>query len=64
MLNWAIDRGTLPIPRSGSSPHIQENIEIYDFKLTADEMEQVASLDSNLRICDKRFFTGDFYFFA
>lgn len=26
MLNWAVARGTLPIPRSGSAPHILENI--------------------------------------
>jgi diketogulonate reductase-like aldo/keto reductase len=45
MLNWAIARGTLPIPRSGSSAHIQENIEIFDFKMSADEMEQIAGLD-------------------
>ena len=34
MLNWAVARGTVPIPRSGSLEHIKENIEIYDFTLS------------------------------
>ena len=64
MLNWALARGTLPIPRSSSSQHIQENSEIYDFALSPDEMDAISRLNQNLRICDKRPFTGDFNFFV
>ena len=38
MLNWALVRGTIPIPRSGSLGHIVENINIFDFKLSEDEV--------------------------
>ena len=65
MLNWAVARGTIPIPRSGSLPHIQENIEIYDFVLTAEDMLAIDSLNTDKRICDKRpFITQDFDLFV
>ena len=61
MLNWALVRGTVPIPRSGSIGHILENIAVYDFKLTDEEMEQISQLDKNYRICD-RYFGGVSFF--
>ena len=61
MLNWAVARGTIPIPRSGSIGHIVENIDIYDFKLTDEEMEQVNQLDKNFRICDSFFGAVSFF---
>ncbi len=64
MLNWAVARGTVPIPRSGTPSHIAENIAIYDFNLTAEQTQAINSLDQNLRICNKRAFTGDNEFFV
>ena len=64
MLNWAVARGTVPIPRSGSLSHIQENAEIYDFTLSGEEMATIDALNQDKRICDKRGFTGDFNFFV
>ena len=60
MLNWGVARGTIPIPRSGTLAHIQENIQIYDFKLTEEEVATINSLDTNSRICDKFGITGGF----
>mmetsp|Transcript_21228 Transcript_21228/g.24913 ORF Transcript_21228/g.24913 Transcript_21228/m.24913 type:complete len:140 (-) Transcript_21228:31-450(-) len=57
MLNWAVARGTIPIPRSKSLGHIQENIQIYDFKLSEEEMKQIDALDTGKRICD--YYFGD-----
>ena len=45
MLHWAVARGTTPIPRSSSLPHIQENIEIFDFVLTPEQMQTIDSLN-------------------
>ena len=64
MLNWAVKRGTIPIPRSGSSNHVQENIEIYDFHLSAEDIAFLDGLDKNLRICDKLSITGNIKFFV
>jgi len=64
MINWAAARGTIPIPRSGSSAHIAENIAIFDFSLNQEEMAAIDSMDQGLRICDRRGFTNDFNFFV
>lgn len=63
MLNWAVARGTIPIPRSGSHGHIAENINIYDFKLTPEEMGQISALNTNTRICDEFPMVGNYKFF-
>ena len=66
MLNWAVARGTVPIPRSGSLGHQIENITIFDFKLTEEEMSVVDSLNKNYKMCvkNKHGNTGDFSIFA
>jgi diketogulonate reductase-like aldo/keto reductase len=49
MLRWAIQKGTIPLPRSRSADHIKENLEVFDFELTDDEMQQIDSLSSGNR---------------
>ena len=39
--------GFCPVPGSKSECHILENIEIYDFELTDDEMNQIATLNKH-----------------
>lgn len=51
-LRWAIQRGTVPIPKSQSSGHLKENIEVYDFELTGDEMTAIDNLNRNRRFND------------
>jgi len=44
-LRWSIQQGdVVPIPRSANSGHIAENIDIFDFALTADEMARIDAL--------------------
>ena len=43
MLRWAIQHGTVPIPRSSKTERIKSNLEVFDFELTADNM---AALDN------------------
>ena len=62
MLHWAVARGTIPIPRSGSIGHVLENIAIYDFKLSEQELGQVSALDKTFRICDRYFGDGVSFF--
>lgn len=42
MLRWAIQHGTIPIPRSSNPDRIHTNLEVFDFELTAADM---AALD-------------------
>lgn len=50
ILRWDIDTGTIPIPASQSSEHIQENYNIFDFRLTASEIQEIASMERGKRV--------------
>lgn len=47
ILRWHLQRGVVAIPGSSNPDHIRENISIFDFSLTDDEMAQIAALDRN-----------------
>ena len=44
-LRFLIQRGVIIIPKSTHKERMQENLEIFDFELTADEMARIAALD-------------------
>lgn len=50
ILRWDIDTKCIPIPASSSEPHIKENIDLFDFKLTDNEIAEINSLDRGKRI--------------
>jgi len=43
-LRWAIQRGVVPIPRSSNPARIAENLRVFDFALSDDEMDRIAAL--------------------
>ena len=45
ILRWDLQRGIVVIPGSGNPEHIKENLNLFEFELTDDEMEQIAALD-------------------
>ncbi len=47
ILRWFVQRGIVVIPQSSNPKHIQENINVFDFCLTDEEMEHMASIDQN-----------------
>lgn len=47
ILRWDLQRGVVIIPGSSNPDHIKENISIFDFSLTDDEMTQIAALNRN-----------------
>jgi len=51
-LRWAIQRGTIAIPKSQSSEHLKENFAIYDFHLSDSDMLQIDLLNRNRRFND------------
>lgn len=49
MLRWAVQQGTVPLPRSSSTEHIKENFDIFDFELSDNDMAQIHKLSSGDR---------------
>jgi 2,5-diketo-D-gluconate reductase B len=43
-LRWSIQSGVVPIPRSSNPGRIAENLDVFDFTLSDDEMQRIASL--------------------
>ncbi|XP_055341710.1 1,5-anhydro-D-fructose reductase-like [Paramacrobiotus metropolitanus] len=50
LLRWEIQRDIIVIPKSTNPKRMQENLDIFDFKLTAEEMDNIAKLDQKLRV--------------
>ena len=49
ILRWHIQEGTLVFPKSSNPVHIKENIDIFDFELTEEEMNEIRQLDKGFR---------------
>lgn len=49
ILRWHLQRGIIVIPKSSYPKRIKENSEIFDFELTAEEMEKVNRLNTGKR---------------
>jgi 2,5-diketo-D-gluconate reductase A len=46
VLRWLIQRGVVVIPKSVRADRIAENIDVFDFALTDDEMTRIAAMDT------------------
>ena len=49
ILRWHIQEGTIVFPKSTNPKHIQDNIDIFDFELTKEEMDRIRALDKGVR---------------
>ena len=50
ILRWHIDTQCIPIPASSSENHIKENIDVFDFQLTWEEIECINGMEAGKRI--------------
>lgn len=46
VLRWLIQRGIVPVVKSADPIRMKENITIFDFELTEEEMKQISALDT------------------
>lgn len=46
VLRWLIQRGIVTIPKSVNPDRMAQNIDVFDFELTDDQMTQIAALDT------------------
>ena len=49
ILRWHIQEGIIVFPKSTNPVHIKENIDIFDFELTEEEMNEIRQLDKGFR---------------
>ena len=45
ILRWDLQRGAVVIPGSSNPDHIRENLDLFGFELTPEEMDRIAALD-------------------
>lgn len=48
MLRWAIQKGTIPLPKSATPEHIEANFNVFDFELKDTQMAELDSLNEDL----------------
>ena len=44
-LRWLIQKGLIAIPKASSESHLRENLNLFDWELTPEEMQQIDSVD-------------------
>jgi 2,5-diketo-D-gluconate reductase A len=49
VLRWHVELGNVVFPKSMTPSRIEENIDIFDFSLTQEEVEQIEALDRGMR---------------
>ena len=49
VLRWHIEHGVVAIPKSVRPHRIKENIDVFDFELTAAEVAAIDALDTGVR---------------
>ena len=57
VLRWGVQRGTAVIPKTSRVERLAENIDVFDFALSDDEMAAIAGMNQNRRFNDPGVFT-------
>jgi len=56
VLRWGVQRGTAIIPKTARKERLKENLALFDFELSAEEMQAISALNSNRRFNDPAVF--------
>lgn len=48
-LRWHLQRGDVVFPKSTTPERVEENIDLFDFELTVEDMDRIAEMDRNER---------------
>ncbi|KAJ2553723.1 D-xylose reductase [Coemansia sp. RSA 1933] len=52
LLRWAVERGCAVIPKSSNNSRLRENLDVFSFALSAEEVEELNGLDQKLLFND------------
>lgn len=50
ILRWDIQKGIVPIPKSANKARIKENLDIFDFEMTPEEIVQIDGINEDYRV--------------
>jgi diketogulonate reductase-like aldo/keto reductase len=50
ILRWHVQLGLVPIPKSGNVDRLRQNLEVFDFELTADDLAKISTLETGGRV--------------
>lgn len=53
VLRWHLDLGHIVFPRMTQESHLAENMEIFDFNLSSEDIKRINSLNKNARFYDR-----------
>eukprot|EP00090_Calanus_glacialis_P022716 TRINITY_DN35009_c0_g1_i1.p1 TRINITY_DN35009_c0_g1~~TRINITY_DN35009_c0_g1_i1.p1 ORF type:complete len:324 (-),score=56.34 TRINITY_DN35009_c0_g1_i1:80-1051(-) len=56
VLRWGIQRGCSVIPKSEHEGRVKENLDLFGFSLSQQDMDEIAGMDQNLRMNDPGYF--------
>ena len=51
LIRWSLQVGNVVIPKSSSPKRIQENFNVFDFELSAEDVKSISTLDRGFRCC-------------
>ena len=52
ILRWHVQLGLVPIPKSGNVDRLRQNLEVFDFELTDDDLAKIATLETGSTVSD------------
>jgi 2,5-diketo-D-gluconate reductase A len=47
LVRWSLQMGLVPLPKSDNPTHIQENVDVFDFSLSSEDMEELRGLNED-----------------
>eukprot|EP01094_Clydonella_sp_ATCC50884_P000616 TRINITY_DN10467_c0_g1_i1.p1 TRINITY_DN10467_c0_g1~~TRINITY_DN10467_c0_g1_i1.p1 ORF type:complete len:296 (-),score=72.46 TRINITY_DN10467_c0_g1_i1:93-980(-) len=50
LIRWSLQQGVVTIPKASQRPHILDNLRVFDFSLSPEQMDRLSALDCNLRV--------------
>lgn len=45
LIRWNLQQGVVPLPKASQRPHLEENIDVFDFEISPDDMSHLSSLN-------------------
>ena len=51
LIRWALQHQTVVLPKSANVKRIAVNADVYDFEITAKDMQRLNDFNENLRTC-------------